>query len=512
MKTSCLCEFKLTKSLGKKAKEEVVAFLNNIEKDLQKKIKSREMRLSKISFLKNKILFSISSKGRVRGYSYLLYLRNQLTDLLGKKFKVGIKEVICKSLTIDLTTSRKPKEKIKLPFIKKISFKDKTAHLEFEELNQTALSENYVDRVLKLLEGKIAAQYITGKAATEKVVRKSKEKLNKYVFKEDPTPEIISRGWVREFPGPGVWIIMPPLAALHRAIYNLIMDKIAEPLGFSEIMLPRLIPLDVARKQGKLSGIPYEMLWVCPPAKRDPKFFEKFTDFVKVTEKNAPEELAKYLDKPLFGLSHGQCEPFYQIFEKEIVDAEKLPIKVVDINGPTWRWEGGGLKGLERVTEFQRIEFVYLGTKEQVLKIRNQILKKSEEIMDKIFDVQYRIDANIPVYLEHAGEVEKKDEGFVKTYDLTIILPFQTASRPEAELEISSYHAHTDYYVKRFHIKEKKGRELWTGCAGLSPTRWAYVFLVRWGFDYKKWPREIKKYIGKDLPKTFDLITWPKKK
>jgi len=509
MRTKLTGKYVLTKTAHQKVKNDIKDFFATEKKRLDQK----GIVLVKISFLKNILSIVLSTKKEVKPYTELLYFRNKLAAVLGKKHKVGVKDIYCDDLIIEKELSRNPLEEVKLPFTKKVDFIGRTATVEFDRLDQTALSNNYVDKILKLLDGKIAAQHVTGKAATERTVRASKKRLNKYILQEDPTQELIDRGWVKEFPGAGVWIVMPPFAALMRAMYQLVVDKIIKPLGFSEILLPRLIPLDVARRKGTLGGIPYEMFWVCPPAKRDPKYFEEFGDHVKITDTNSPEKLKQLLGNPMFGLSHGQCEPFYQIFFKELVDVKKLPIKAYDLNGPTWRWEGGGIKGLERLNEFLRVEFVYAGTKKQTIKIRDDVLKKSEEIMNKIFDVQYRIDANIPVYLEHAGQVDsQKEADFVKSYDMVAILPFQTASKPEAELEISSYHVHTDYYMKQFYAKEKTGKDLWTGCVGIGPSRWAFTFLLRWGFDYKKWPKEIKKYIGKELPKNFDFVTWPKKK
>jgi seryl-tRNA synthetase len=212
------------------------------------------------------------------------------------------------------------------------------------------------------------------------------------------------------------------------------------------------------------------------------------------------------LSPPEFSLAYAQCEPFYDIWGKRTLDREKLPLKFVDSYGPTWRYESGGLKGVERLSEFKRMEFVWIGSPEDVVSIRDDVRERSVEIMDKIFGVEWRVDATTAVYLEHAGEkVGKEDRDYVRTYDLSVALPFETVSRPERELEIASFHVHEDHYAKNFYWKEKKGRTLWSGCAGISPTRWAYVFLLRHGFDYAIWPKDIKKFIGESLPTLPDI-------
>jgi seryl-tRNA synthetase len=505
----------LSKKLSTRARKDLKIWIREAEPLLKKGCpKGKEREASRIESWKverNKIRFHLISGRYARAHVAILRLRKFLSPRLGKNYKIGVRGISTEKFKIEYEAKRKPKEKIKLPFVRRIRWVGKLVHLTLEKLPEIAYEKNYVDKLLKRLDEKIVAQYVKGKAELTKEVRRSKRKLQRYLLREDPTPELVSRGWIREFPGQGVWIVMPPLAALIKAIQKLVIDEIAIPLGFKEVLLPRLIPLDVLQRKGTLAGIPHEHFWVCPPMKRDPNFFEEYRDWVEITGETFPQRLMRKLDKPLFGLSHGQCEPFYDIFHDEIVSLEDLPIKLYDVNGPTWRWEGGGLKGFERVNEFLRIEFVYMDEPKKVIELRDEILRRAELLLDKVLDVEYRIDATTPIYLEHAGKVAGLGRGeFVRTYDTTVILPFPTKSRPEAELEIASFHVHTDFYVKRFRCKERKGRQVWTGCVGIGPSRWAFVFLSRWGFDYKNWPKQIRKYVGKELPKVPKLVTWPK--
>jgi seryl-tRNA synthetase len=494
-------EFLLSGPVPAGSRKEIVGFIEGRISAVDKEVKADAFKIAG-----SKIEFSLSSPSMA--HTVVLRVRKPLAEFLGKKYKTGLRSTAVRNYEAEFETDR-PEKKFDLPFCKKITLTKKGAKILFEDMDDLALNRNYPNRIIKRFKSKTSAQLVTGKAMKERTVRKSKKKLDRYAHKKDITDELIKRGWLREF-GSGVWTVMPPFAALIKAIQDLCIDEIAKPLGFHEVIVPRLIPLEVQRKKGQLSGIPNEIFWVCPPASRDPAHFDKYRDLVEITGETHPDELKNYLREPFFSLSYAQCEPFYDLFGSEIVDADNLPFKFYDINGPTWRWEGGGLKGYERLNEFLRIELFYVGTKEQITDVRNKTLERSEKIMEKVFDIQYRIDANAPVYLEHAGKAEEESE-FVKTYDLVAILPFITASRDEAELEIASYHAHTDFYMDRFHIKERKNREIWTGCAGIGPSRWAYVFLQRWGFDYKKWPKEIKKYIGPSLPDVPRMVTWPKK-
>ncbi len=461
-----------------------------------------------------KICVEIESGRYVRAHVAFVRLRNSLAGFLGPRFGVSVRGSRVTEYVLEFELDREPLEPVSVLFAKNIRFDGKRVTVFLEELDDVALERNYPDRIINRIREKVSRQYLSGKREFTRTVRRCVKGFDRYKLSEDPTDLAVKLGWVKEYPAAGVWQIMPPMAALIRAMEYIIVDKVARPLGFQEVLLPRLIPLEVEYKKGHF-GIANEIIWACPPISRDPKDFEDLIDYVEITGGPPPAEMLKEkVRAPIYGLSYAQCEPFYEMFSKEIVDLDVLeeePIRFFDRNGPTYRWESGGLKGLERLNEFHRVEFVFMSTPEKCIELRDAVLEKTEKIVTDVMDLDYRIDATTAVYLEHAGKIGEIEEGdFVKTYDLTVILPFQTRSRPEAELEIASFHVHTDFYAKRFHFKDKKRRTIFTGCAGLGPSRFAYAFLVRYGFDFEGWPAEVKKYIGDKLPEAPRLLTWPR--
>jgi len=458
----------------------------------------------------------IESGRYVRAHVAFVRLRNALAGFLGSKFSVGVRSCRVFDYVLEFELEREPLEPVSVLFARDIKFDGKKVTVFLEELNDEALEKNYPDRVISRIREKVSRQHVSGKGEFTRTVRRNVKGFERYKLSEDPTEVAVKLGWVKEYPAAGIWQIMPPMAALIRAMEGLIVDEVAKPLGFQEVMLPRLIPLEVEYRKGHF-GIANEIIWACPPVSRDPKEFEEIMDYVEITGGPPPAEmLREKLRPPMYGLSYAQCEPFYEMFHGEIVDLdllEKEPIMLFDRNGPTYRWESGGLRGLERLNEFHRVELVFLSTPEKCVEIRNAILERAEKVVGEILDLDYRVDATTAVYLEHAGKTEerKEEEDLVKTYDLTVLLPFQTKSRPEAELEVASFHVHTDFYAKRFSFKDKKRRTVFTGCAGLGPSRFAYVFLVRYGFDFEGWPSEVKGYIGDKLPEPPHMLTWPKR-
>ena len=255
------------------------------------------------------INIELSSGRYVRPHDAILRLNKHLSAWLGKNQKVGIRQIVVKNYEIWYELKQKPLEEITLPFTEKIEITGDEAHIVLKDIDQQALEDKYVDRLLKRLDEKISQQHTQGKKEYVETVKRSEKRLDKYKITEDPTTELAKNNWVQHA-GVGVWTILPQYAALMRAIEELVLDAVAKPLGFDEVFLPKIVNLDIQRKKGQLAGIPNEIWWVCPPKSRDPKQWEEFSDHVKITGKNAPEKLSENLAEPAFSLAYAQCEPF----------------------------------------------------------------------------------------------------------------------------------------------------------------------------------------------------------
>ncbi len=483
-------EFQFSKNI-----EEIRPATQEAFKKGMKQIK-KDLELKNLEIKKDRAKFTLEGK---RCHTKIIRLKNFLQQELGPEHHVGVRKINVIDYEIKFKPEKPAKKPIEMPFVKKMEKEGQKLHLWLENLDEDDLEKSIPDRILKRLEKRIAQQHIQGKKEFSETIKKSNPRTKKYALQEDPTKELEERNWVQRT-GRGVWTILPPYAALWKAINKLVTEKITQELKFQETILPKLVPLDTHRKKGQLSGVPNEIWWVCPPETRDPEEWNNYKDYVAITHDTAPEKLKQKLGKPKFGLAYAQCEPFYEIWSKKTIDRDKTPLKFVDQNGPTWRYEAGGLKGLERLNEFNRIEYIYLGSPEKVIDIRNQLKDKALEIVDEVFDLEWELQSTTAAYLEHSGETQETETEEPRTYDINANIPFKAKSKPEKHLEIASFHIHEDYYAQKFSWKERKNRKLWSGCTGISPTRWAYVLLIRHGFNPKNWPEEIKKRVRGKLP------------
>jgi seryl-tRNA synthetase len=459
-----------------------------------------------------------------RAHVAILRLKNFLAEELGRKHRIGVREVAVKEYTVRLAPKEKiPFEKIGylrdqlaiLPEISDVNVTEQGVALSYKEISLPTIRKGTLDRVIahcrniiiKGMEIQTLAMKVT-KIKPGTILERSKRK--KLTFNEDPTEVGAKLGWIKEFPGKGQHIYTPPLSKLFRIMTNTLVNEVALKLGFQEFLLPKLVNIDIYRKMKYLEGIPEGLFYVCPP-KRDPELFEVFKREVRLTHEIPAERLRQGLEEPRYVLDATQCCPFYQFIEGELVRKEDLPIKAFDYSGYTYRWEGGAARGLERIMEFQRIELVWLGTPEQTENIRKQIVDETKKVVEKIFDLEWRITvSDDPFYMK--GRIAEERE--IKLPDLPTILleaylPFRGPRKEDSSwLSLASFNNHGEHFVEAFSVKETKGRTLFTGCTGFGTSRFVAAFLAQYGFDVSNWPQKMREKML-PVPEVPKFLTWP---
>ncbi len=471
----------------------------------------RGAKVESFSIIESRLLLKIRSDRYVRAHDALLRLKKALAEELGKKFKAGVRGIAISEYSISLGI--RGDEKLahtlgKLPLVSEAVAGENLA-IKLKNPPSSALDDNSIDRLVNLVLN-IADQQNAPPQA-EKVILIKQSPQKEMFLQKDPAEVARELGWIKEFPGRGQWIFLEPYTRVLMAIERMILDKVATPLGFNEVMLPKLIPFDVEKNMpGYFSKMPAHMYYVCPPPV-EAGDLDLFRYSYELTKEPDAEELKKHLRSPSYVLAPSQCEPSYELYRGEIFSEADLPVKFFDKSGFTYRWEGGGTEGIVRTQEFRRIEFVYFGYPKQVVEIRDAILERALEAVEEVLGLEWRVVVGIPWYAAtDVGTEDFKDSMKVPTYDIEAYMPYRGEREKSEWLEIFSGNNNKDKFIKSFHIKESKNRELWSGCTGFGITRWVAAFLAQKGFDPDKWPEEFKKYAGA-LPKVSNCMTWPRK-
>ncbi len=505
MKFTLKGKIKFSKDAGEACKD-IEKFIDHANLELfQKGVpeaqKKEASKITEWNLKENVLSLTIQSGRYARAHDALLRVKKPLLQILGPKYRIGVRKIHVDRYEIEIPTEKKLSIS-NIPDVSEFEILEDKVKISFRDLEEGDLRKHVVDRVVKFIQ-KLSEEELTVKVTKAKpgeIIARSKKR--KYLFERDATEEAAKLGWVKKFPGRGQWFYAPPMVALHRLIEDILMEKLVYKMGFVECLFPKLIPIPIMQKMRYLEGLP-EGMYYCSAPKRDPETFERFKDEL-VIKREVPIDLLKDgLKDPSYVLAPAQCEPFYEFLSHEVVDEKDLPIKFFDRSGWTYRWEAGGAKGLDRVHEFQRIELVWIGTPEEVEKLRDETVDISHKIADEMELEWYTEVGDDPFYLE-GRKVEERGIEFpdIPKKEMRISLPNQ-----EKGVAVVSANVHGTHFVEGFSIRETHNHKIWTGCTGIGVTRWVFGFLAQKGFDNKNWPDEIKKRFREvSVPK---LLTWP---
>jgi seryl-tRNA synthetase len=388
-----------------------------------------------------------------RAHQALLALTRRLKEDLGRKEKIGVRSVRALHYRLKFELPVAPTAPVKLPIPHELRFEGSNATLDLLELDEEALRDNWSDRAATLVEEKVRRQNYAGKLEYWKLLTQSPAR--ELTFAEDPTEAMLRRNWLKNGPTKGKWFLGPLPAHLLRTMERIAVEEVLRPLHFEEVVQPHHDSFDILLKTGHLEGVPGEFYYVAEPKSRDPADWERFTDLVKITRKVPEGELANLVSGPVAVSCYAQCPTTYWWLQGRTIAQEMLPVRIFDRAAISNRYESGGRHGLERVDEFHRIEPVFLGTPEQLLQLREQLLARYAHVFDHVLELEWRTAWVTPFYMQQSGAVGVEDEvqRIKGTIDFEAYLPYRGTRDASEWLEFQNLSIVGEKYTKPFNIK-----------------------------------------------------------
>ncbi|MDD5767936.1 MAG: serine--tRNA ligase [Methanothrix sp.] len=432
----------------------------------------------------------IDSDRYVRAHDAVLRLRRPLADLLGKKYRVGVRGIEISKYEIEVASERSIDHKI--PHVKEMKHEGGVLTLSLE-VDESDLKNQVPDRIVSLLDEKLAAEDYGGKAEHWELLWESEPRVPK--FERDPTEELVNRGWIKHGASRGQWIYGPEGTHLFRVLERIVLEEIIEPLGYREMIFPKLVTWDVWKKSGHALCVYPEIYYVCPPKTRDPEFWEEVMDYYKVTREVPVELVKEKIDNPIGGMCYAQCPPSWVFFQGRTLPNEDLPIRIFDRSGTSHRYESGGIHGIERVDEFHRIEIVWMGSQDQVKEEAEKLKECYTRIFEEILELRWRMAWVTPWFMAQEGKSGLSEMTGAGTVDYEAILPYNGDW-----IEFQNLSINGDKYPRGFNVKAQSGEQLWSGCSGVGLERWTSAFLGQKGLDPENWPEAFRERFG-EMPK-----------
>ncbi len=200
-------------------------------------------------------------------------------------------------------------------------------------------------------------------------------------------------------------VLKGPLARMHRALAQFMLDTHTDQHGYTETYVPYLVNADSMRGTGQL-----------------PKFEE---DLFKVPRKIVNQDGGDEGEKNFYLIPTAEV-PVTNMVRDTITPLEQLPLKYV-AHTPCFRSEAGSYgrdtRGLIRQHQFEKVELVQMVHPDESYVALEQLLGHAETILQKL-ELPYRV-----------VKLCTGDMGFsaATTYDIEVWLPAQNTYR-----EISS--------------------------------------------------------------------------
>jgi seryl-tRNA synthetase len=442
----------------------------------------------------DKLNIKVRTDNYLRAHDVFLRLRKHLSKVLGRH-RIGIRGIEFNEYWIK-TESNVPIS-IKLPFIVKSEWKD-GYFMVWLTLTEQDVEKKIPDRIVRLIDEKKKAEEYGGKAENWELIWQSGKK--KIHFNKDPTQELLKMRWIKHGASRGQWIYGPQITKIFRAFETIVINEILEPLGYVEMVFPKLVPWDVWKRSGHAKGVYPEIYYVCTPKSRDPHFWEDVIDYYKVTLDVPVDLIKEKIEPPIGGMCYAQCPPFWVFLQGETIADSSLPIRVFDRSGTSHRYESGGIHGIERVDEFHRIEIVWIGYPEQVVEEANKLHERYHHIFEDILELEWRKAWVTPWFMAQEGLAGLSEDIRVGTTDYEAYLPYKNGW-----LEFQNVSVNGDKYPKGFSVKSQSGDMLWSGCSGVGLERWASAFLAQKGFNPENWPERFVEIVG-NLPEGIKFL------
>jgi seryl-tRNA synthetase len=216
-------------------------------------------------------------------------------------------------------------------------------------------------------------------------------------------------------------LLTGPLAHLHRALAQFMLDVHIREHGYTEAYVPYLVNAESLRGTGQLPKFKEDLFEV--PRRKTAELLLENQPAAATLPRNSPQ--GEHDDDDLYLIPTSEV-PLSNIVRDRIVDPELLPIKLT-AHTPCFRSEAGSYgrdtRGMIRQHQFEKVELVQIVHPAHSYKALEELTGHAETILQKL-KLPYRVMALCTA-----------DMGFAaaKTYDLEVWLPQQGAYR-----EISS--------------------------------------------------------------------------
>jgi seryl-tRNA synthetase len=265
------------------------------------------------------------------------------------------------------------------------------------------------------------------------------------------------------------------------------LRKIAAGLKAQPVQLPNMVPLTCLKQAGIFEQHP-DQLFFATPLVSDVAAIENFQTAVK---SNSNPSLKHYLSDPQYCLKTSACSFLYPMLK----DRDFAQPAYFTMLGACTRHEAKGTNSLERLTEFNMREIVFLGNEQGAQEFQQFSLDLFRDLLEW-FDLGGRIaQANDSFFISNYSRLRLMQLLGSEKFEAQVLLP-----GTNAEIAIGSFNHHRQFFSRRFGFSYS-GAPAVTACIGFGLERLVYALFCRHGVESTNLPAMIDRFLEHSLEK-----------
>ncbi|WP_437731665.1 hypothetical protein [Sorangium sp. So ce1335] len=261
------------------------------------------------------------------------------------------------------------------------------------------------------------------------------------------------------------------------------LEALGAPFSPSPILVPTLIPAATLAKCDYFRSFPHIVTFTC----HLPEDMPRIEDFrARHQDRETLDERALGdMAHPEVCLSPAVCYHVYAANRDRVLPAAGARYALA---GRCFRYESSKMVDLRRLWEFTMREIVFLGSREDVLGLREQ----GNELVARYLD-EHRL----------AGEIRTASDPFFIAPDAAAKTYFQISSETKYEISLmlpegervaaGSLNYHTDFFGRAFSCTIEGAGPMHSVCIAFGLERWVYAFLAQHGSDPSRWPDVVRR-------------------
>ena len=263
------------------------------------------------------------------------------------------------------------------------------------------------------------------------------------------------------------------------------LEEIVEPLGFAEMIFPKLVPWEVWVKSGHAKGVYPEIYYVSVPKTRDPAYWEDVADHFKVTGEVPVDMIREKIDGPIGGLCYAQCPSFWPFLGRHSRTTACRPASST-ARGPPTGTSPVASTGSSAWTSSIGSSSSGSGRPSRRSRRPTCFTSGTGASSTRCSSSSGAAPGSRPgSWPRRACSAARSASERIGTTDYEAYLPYS-----DSWLEFQNVSVNGDRNPRGFNVKVQSGGDLWSGCSGIGLERWTAAFLAQKGFDLDDWPAD----------------------